>query len=86
MIQMFLKACIINISDCLTILNMFGDASDLQLNVQKSTLINVTAKDFQALVWPGKRVQIETVFRYLGYPLGVHVPNKELINWVMDRV
>ena len=54
-------------------MNLFSDASDLKLNIDKSTLIDVSAQDFDSLLWPGKRVYRGTVFRYLGYPIGVEV-------------
>ena len=65
---------------------MFSDASDLKLNIDKSTLIDVSARDFHALLWPGKRINRGTIFRYLGYPLGVDVLNKQLLDWVIDKV
>ena len=55
-------------------MGMFSDASNLKLKIDKSTLIDVSA----SLIWPGKRVDKGSVFRYLGYPLGVDVTNKQL--------
>ena len=83
---MMLRATNQNIETCLTLMNVFSDASDLQLNIEKSTLIDVSACNFDALIWPGKRVHRGTVFRYLGYPLGVDVTNKQLLDWVLDRI
>ena len=57
-------------------MGLFSNASDLKLNIEKSTLIDVSAQDFDSLMWPGKRVHKGTVFRYLGYPIGVKVTNK----------
>lgn len=83
---MFLQASNSNIATCLTLMGMFSDASNLKLNIDKSTLIDVSAKDFESLIWPGKRVQKGCVFRYLGYPIGIEVTNKQLLDWVLDRV
>ena len=67
-------------------MGMFFDASDLKLNIDKSTLIDVSANDFDSLIWLGKRVNRGSVFRYLGYPIGVNVTNKQLLDWVLDKV
>ena len=83
---LFLNAYNINISNGMTLLTMYGDASDLHLNVSKSTLMIVSTLHNDSFIWRGKRIQIGCIFRYLGYPLGVHVSNKALIDWVMDRV
>ena len=83
---MFVKATSQNIASCLTLLTLFGDASDLVLNLSKSTLINVSAVAFHSLLWPGKRVDRGTLFRYLGYPLGVLTPTKQAIDWVFHKV
>ena len=83
---MFLNASNDNISTCLTLMGLYSDASELKLNIEKSTLIDVSSSAFDDLVWPGKRVYKGTVFRYLGYPLGVEVTNKQLIDWVMDKI
>ena len=83
---MFLKASNVNISARLTRLALYGDASDLTLNLTKSTLIDVSATNFDALQWPGKRVQKGSIFRYLGYPLGVQISNKDAIDWVLKKV
>ena len=83
---MFLKASNDNLATCITLLGLFSDASDLRLNIDKSTLIDVSASSFADLLWPGKRVHRGQVFRYLGYPLGVQVTNKQLIDWVLNKI
>lgn len=83
---LFLKACNVNVANCLTSLHMYSDAAGLQLNIAKSTLINISAADFASINWHGKRLDTGHVFRYLGYPLGINVSNKQLITWVMERV
>lgn len=67
----FIKVKDQNISICLALTGMFGDALDLTLNITKPSLINVFARDFHALVWPGKRVEKAQTFRYLGYTLDI---------------
>ena len=83
---MFLNASNDNISTCLTLMGLYSDASELKVNIEKSTLIDVSSSAFDDLVWPGKRVYKGTVFRYLGYPLGVEVTKKQLSDWVMDKI
>ena len=39
---MFLKAANDNIATCLTLMGLFSDASDLKLNIETSTLIDVS--------------------------------------------
>ena len=53
---MFLKAAHDNIVTRLTLMGLFSDASDLKLNIEKSTLIDVSAQYFDSLIWPSKCV------------------------------
>lgn len=83
---MFLKANNINISKCMQTLQKFSLAACLDLNIDKSTLINLSVADFDSLIWNGKRLQTGHIFRHLGYPIGVDVSNKMLIDWVLEKV
>ena len=53
---MFLKADSHNLSTCLTLLGMYGDAFDLTLNLSKPSLNDVSASGFAALNWLGKQI------------------------------
>lgn len=56
------------------------------MNIDKSTLIDLSAARFDSLIWQGKRLTTGHGFRRLGYPIGVNVSHKMLINWVIERV
>lgn len=83
---MFLKATDLNIQRCMGKLSLFSLAVGLNLNIDKSTLIDLSATRFDSLIWQGKRLSTGHVFRHLGYPIGVNVSNKMLIDWVIERV
>lgn len=83
---LFLKANNLNLANCLKILDLFSTAAGLNLNVQKSALIDISAEDFEHLIWNGKRIPTGHVFRHLGYPIGVDVTNKQLIDWIMIKL
>ncbi|KAH7302411.1 hypothetical protein KP509_23G071000, partial [Ceratopteris richardii] len=52
----------------------------------KSVLINISAWHFESLPWYGPKVDTGTVVRHLGYPLGINVPIKDKIRWVLCKV
>ena len=83
---LFIQACNVNVLNYMNLLDMYGDALDLHLDVSKSTLVDVSAQDFDSLLWPREWVPIGNIFRNLGYPLGVNVSNRDLINWALDKV
>ena len=83
---MFLKASNQNPATCLTLLGLYADASELKLNVDKSTLMDISSSDFSNLNWSGKRMEIGNVVRYLGYPIGVNVTSKQLLDWVINKI
>ncbi|MCO5583839.1 hypothetical protein L7F22_037754 [Adiantum nelumboides] len=74
----FLEASNANAGKCMSYLSLFSLAAGLDLNLGKSTLIDVTSENFHSLVWRGKRVCRGTIFRHLGYLVGVDVTNKQL--------
>lgn len=49
-IFMFSKACNLNLTTCITVLNMYANATRFLLNVYKSILINLNAVDFECLI------------------------------------
>lgn len=77
---MFLQATYAKKFVCLTLLALYRDASNLSLNLAKSTLIDVNASHFDSLIWPGKRVNKGSIFCYFGYPLGVLISSKDAIS------
>ncbi|KAH7291617.1 hypothetical protein KP509_29G024700 [Ceratopteris richardii] len=61
-------------------------ASALRINMKKSAIVNISAPQFQSLNWEGPRIEKGSIFRHLGYPLGVDVPIKDKLAWVLCRV
>ncbi|KAH7307395.1 hypothetical protein KP509_22G057000 [Ceratopteris richardii] len=41
---------------------------------------------FDSLKWDGLKVEKGTIFRHLGYPLGINVSTKNKIDWVLRRI
>ncbi|KAH7297421.1 hypothetical protein KP509_26G069000 [Ceratopteris richardii] len=39
---------------------------------------------FESLPWHGPKVETRTVFRHLGYPLGINVPINDKMRWVLS--
>ncbi|KAH7352291.1 hypothetical protein KP509_19G038400 [Ceratopteris richardii] len=50
------------------------------------TLVNISAQDFQDIQWEGTKIEKGTVFRHIGYPLGINVSDKDKIEWVMHKI
>ncbi|MCO5601651.1 hypothetical protein L7F22_055774 [Adiantum nelumboides] len=82
----FLKVDNINIGKCMSYFRVYSLAAGLDLNVRKSCLIDVTADNFHRLICMGQTIAKDTVFRHFGYPVGVDVTNKQLTDWVLQRV
>ncbi|KAH7298149.1 hypothetical protein KP509_25G029100 [Ceratopteris richardii] len=72
-----------NILSCL---EPFSEASSICINMGKSVLINISARHFESLPWHGPKVDTGSVFRHLGYPLGINAPIKDKIHWVLSKV
>ncbi|KAI5078965.1 hypothetical protein GOP47_0006636 [Adiantum capillus-veneris] len=53
--QIFLQATNLNLTKCMSYLALFNLAAGMNLNLQKSLLIDVNAKEFDQVVWDGKR-------------------------------
>ncbi|KAH7424373.1 hypothetical protein KP509_11G004900, partial [Ceratopteris richardii] len=53
---------------------------------KKSALVDISAHDFRGIQWEGTKIEKGSVFRHLGYPLGVNVSDKDTIEWVMHKV
>lgn len=83
---LFSQANNVHLAKCMEILGMFSLATGLNLNIEKSTLINLTASNFESLIWHGKKLSTGYVFRHLGYPVAVNVNNKMLIDWVLEKL
>ncbi|KAH7440578.1 hypothetical protein KP509_03G000300 [Ceratopteris richardii] len=82
----FAKAERENIRNILDSLAPFSTAFALKINMKKSAIINISAQNFQAIEWEGPKIESGVIFRHLGYPLGVGVPIKDKVDWVMHRV
>ncbi|KAH7373792.1 hypothetical protein KP509_17G075200 [Ceratopteris richardii] len=82
----FAKAEQENVRNIITSLTSFSNASALHINMKKSALIDISANNFHSLCWEGPKIQKGTVFRYLGYPIGVNISTKNKIEWVLNRV
>ncbi|KAH7446564.1 hypothetical protein KP509_01G062200 [Ceratopteris richardii] len=80
----FAKAEVENVQNILACLDPFSEASSLCINMRKSVLINIYARNFESLPWYGPKVDRGTVFWHLGYPLGINVPIKDKICWVLS--
>ncbi|MCO5562139.1 hypothetical protein L7F22_015765 [Adiantum nelumboides] len=77
---MFLNANNANIGRAMEAWSLFALASGLHINTQKSALLNCTEIDLQGLGWQGLVVPRGTIVRHLGYPIGVDVTNKQLLD------
>lgn len=83
---MFLKANKANIDRAMAAWSLFAKASGLHINTQKSALLSCTEIDLHGLGWQGLVVPRGTIVRYLGYPIGVEVTNKQLLDWISGRI
>ncbi|KAH7440824.1 hypothetical protein KP509_03G012500 [Ceratopteris richardii] len=86
MTLIFAKADKENVDNIIDTLVPFSEASGLYINRKKSALVDISAQDFQNIQWEGTKIEKGTVFRHLGYPLGINVSNKDKIEWVMRKV
>ena len=66
--------------------NQFALASGLHINWRKSSLISCTERDLECLGWQGSVVKKGSIFRHLGYPLGMNVTNGQLIEWMSSKL
>ncbi|KAH7439428.1 hypothetical protein KP509_04G060300 [Ceratopteris richardii] len=66
----FAKACEDNLQNILASLNPFSEASTLNINMGKSTLINISVRHFHFPSWQGSKIERGVIFHHLGYPLG----------------
>ncbi|KAH7431644.1 hypothetical protein KP509_08G058200 [Ceratopteris richardii] len=82
----FAKAERENIKNILDSLAPFSQASALKINMRKSVIINISAQKFQDIEWEGPKIERGIIFMHLGYPLGVGVPIKDKVHWVLRRV
>ncbi|KAH7414950.1 hypothetical protein KP509_14G020400 [Ceratopteris richardii] len=82
----FAKAEAENVQNILACLEPFSEAASLCINMGKSVLINISARHFESLPWYCPKVDSGTIFRHLGYPLGINVPIKDKIRWVLCKV
>ncbi|KAH7424698.1 hypothetical protein KP509_11G019900 [Ceratopteris richardii] len=82
----FAKAERENIKKILDSLAPFSQASALKIKMRKSAIINISAQKFQAIEWEGPKIERGVIFRHLGYPLGVGVPIKDKVDWILHRV
>lgn len=83
---MFLKATNTNVQACLQAINTSSLAAGLELNLQKSSLIDVSSSHFDQICWAGQRFPLGHVFRHLGYPIGVGVTSKQLTSWITLKI
>ncbi|KAH7292761.1 hypothetical protein KP509_29G084000 [Ceratopteris richardii] len=83
---LFAKACEENLQNMLASLNPFSEASALNINMGKSTLINISVRHFYFPSWQGRKIECGSIFRHLGYPLGLNVSTKDQIQWVICRM
>ncbi|KAH7428784.1 hypothetical protein KP509_09G017200 [Ceratopteris richardii] len=82
----FAKASEENIQHILVSLTPFSEASALNINMGKSTLINISTHHFHFPSWQGRKIERGVLFRHLGYPLGMNVSTKDRIEWVLCRI
>ncbi|MCO5602437.1 hypothetical protein L7F22_056569 [Adiantum nelumboides] len=83
---MFLNANNANIGRVMEAWSLFALASGLHINTQKSALHSCTKIDLQGLGWQGLVVPRGTIVCHLGYPIGVDVTNKQLLDWISGRI
>ncbi|KAH7447960.1 hypothetical protein KP509_01G129500 [Ceratopteris richardii] len=75
-----------NIRNILDSLALVSEAFVLRINMKKSTIINIFAPHFQSLKWDGPKIERGIIFRHLGYPVGIRVPAKDRMDWVLHRI
>ncbi|MCO5597147.1 hypothetical protein L7F22_051222 [Adiantum nelumboides] len=83
---MFLNANNANIGRAMEAWSLFALASGLHINTQKSALLSCTEIYLKGLGWQGLVVPRGTIVRHLGYPIGVDVTNKQLLDWISGRI
>ena len=70
---MFLQASRENLEKGMLVWNRFALASGLHINWRKSSLISCTERDLECLRCQGSVVKKGSIFRHLGYPVGMNV-------------
>ena len=83
---MFLQASKSNLEKSMHVWDQFALASGLHINWRKSRLISCTESDLQSLGWQGSVIHRGSIFRHLGYPLGVDVTNAQLLEWIGSKL
>ena len=83
---MFLQASRENLEKGMLVWNQFALAFGLHINWRKSNLISCTERDLEFLRWQGSVVKKDSIFRHLGYPLGMNVTNGQLIEWMSSKL
>ena len=82
---MFLQASRENLEKGMLVWNRFPLSSGLHINWRKSSLISCTKRDLECLGWQGCMVK-GSIFRHLGYSLGMNVTNGQLIEWMPSKL
>ncbi|KAH7433733.1 hypothetical protein KP509_07G083200 [Ceratopteris richardii] len=83
---LFAKAYEENIQRIFISLTPFSKASSLNISMGKSALIKISAQHFLFPSWQGRKIECGFIFRHLGYPLGINVPIKDQIQWVLCKI
>ncbi|MCO5601460.1 hypothetical protein L7F22_055583 [Adiantum nelumboides] len=84
---MFLKASKVNIDRAMAAWILFIKAPGLHINPHKSALLSCTESNLLAFGWQGRRVVPRgTIVRHLGYPIGVDVSNKQLLECISGHI
>ncbi|MCO5549418.1 hypothetical protein L7F22_024322 [Adiantum nelumboides] len=83
---MFLKASKVNIDRAMAAWSLFAKAFGLHINPHKSALLSCTESNLLAFGWQGCVVPRGTIVQHLGYPIGVDVSNKQLLEWISGHI
>ena len=67
-------------------LSLYGLATGLHVNFEKSKLIALKQTDWHAIFWPGEILDSQAVVKHLGYPTGWTVTMKQQVKWVFDKL
>ena len=83
---MFLQASKENLKKSMQVWDQFALASGLYINWRKSRLISCTESDLECLGWRGSMITRGSIYRHLGYPLGIDVTNVQLLDWIGSKL
>ena len=83
---MFLQAPRENLEKGILVWNQFALAFRLHINWRKSILISCAERDLECLGWQGSVVKKGSIFRHLGYPVGMNITNGQLIEWMSSKL